>query len=137
MFPNNQGPIYRTWQLAVSTVLAGPPRRNVLVSKAHVSHPSREDCIRAVGEPIGQIADWSKHLTNNGRLHIIEFPTYYKVHWDEVDPSTDPIGHLERDAPQWGTAIKIGVGLAILGGLLGALAYSESEKNNRDGQHGN
>jgi hypothetical protein len=75
------------------------------------------------------MADWSTHLNNNGRLHIIEFPSLYKVHWDEVDPISDPIGHLERDAPLWGTVIAISLVLSILGGLLGALAYAGSERN--------
>ncbi|MDV3292948.1 MAG: hypothetical protein LYZ70_01600 [Nitrososphaerales archaeon] len=31
--------------------------------------------------------------------HLREFPDLFKLHRDEIDPRTDPLGHLVKDAP--------------------------------------
>ena len=36
-----------------------------------------------------------------GVLHIREYDTHYSVHMDTVDPSSNPLGHLLVDAPEY------------------------------------
>ena len=47
-----------------------------------------------------------------GNLHIREYDDKYLVHTDRIDPRTDPLGHLIRDAPEF----LVGLGCAIFGG---------------------
>jgi hypothetical protein len=35
-----------------------------------------------------------------GLLHAYEFPTYWLIHKDEVNPEEDAVGHLVKDAPR-------------------------------------
>lgn len=32
-------------------------------------------------------------------IHAIEFPTYWELHVDDINPHHDPVGHLRDDAP--------------------------------------
>jgi hypothetical protein len=35
-----------------------------------------------------------------GNLHIREYRTHYSVHFDNLDPRIDPMGHLMLDTPE-------------------------------------
>ena len=128
MFPTQNLPVYRSWQQAINSVLVRAPHENVSVNKSGVEPPYQIGCIRALGEPVGQIADWSRHLSNNGRLHIIEYPTFYKLHWDIIDPISDPAGHIEKDAPHWKPVIIGSIALGFFIGLLGLLTMASSKQ---------
>ncbi len=43
----------------------------------------------------------AKRQYRYGALHIREYETHYTVHTDIVDPSTNPLGHLFVDAPEY------------------------------------
>jgi hypothetical protein len=60
-----------------------------------------------------------------GALHIREYDTHYSVHTDIVDPSTDPLGHLLVDAPEYlaGAAAAF-----IVGRGLGTSVYNTHKK---------
>lgn len=47
-----------------------------------------------------------------GNLHIREYEDKFLVHTDKIDPRTDPVGHLVRDAPE----VLIGLACAVFGG---------------------
>ena len=46
-----------------------------------------------------------------GKLHIREFDNYYSVHSDNVNPVTDPLGHLIADAPEYLVGILSGISI--------------------------
>lgn len=62
-----------------------------------------------------------------GNLHIREYEDRFLVHTDKVDPRTDPIGHLLKDAPE----VLIGLGCAIVAGSeIGKLFLNPKSKRN-------
>lgn len=61
-----------------------------------------ERVYRSIGDPDGQISDYRIVLRGDPRsIHIKEYDTFYKVHWDYMDPSINPILHILLDAPHW------------------------------------
>ena len=52
---------------------------------------------------------------NGTCIHIKEYSDLYKIHWDESNPATNPIGHLLNDAPHHIPAVILG--LSILAGI--------------------
>ena len=70
---------------------------------------------QSAGEWHGQIADWRLTFVDDPRcIHVLEYEGYYLVHWDYRDPSRDPLGHLQYDAPQY-------VPVVVFGGIVGVL----------------
>ena len=67
----------------------------------------------------------AKRQYRYGTLHIREYDTHYSVHTDIVDPSTDPLGHLLLDAPEYlaGAAAAF-----IVGRGLGTSVYNMHKK---------
>jgi hypothetical protein len=63
-----------------------------------------------------------------GVLHIREYDTHYSVHTDIVDPSSNPLGHLLVDAPEY----LVGATTAfIVGRRLGATVYNMRKKEGK------
>ncbi|MXX21388.1 MAG: hypothetical protein F4Y82_03620 [Cenarchaeum sp. SB0665_bin_23] len=69
---------------------------------------------------------WLGHLNGAqrqyryGRMHILEYEDYLDVHIDMVDPRSNPVGHVIRDAPE----VIVGVACGALGGLyMGRKTY--------------
>lgn len=57
---------------------------------------------KSIGDYDGQIADYRITLKDDVRsIHVKVYPTFYKVHWDYVDPKDNPLMHLLLDAPHW------------------------------------
>jgi hypothetical protein len=82
-----------------------PPRVDLLVSKEAIPHPEEYGLKPTVAAPRGQLANYRIPLNDDSGIHIKEYETHYLVHWDERDPSTDLIGHIVKDAPEWGVVI--------------------------------
>ena len=92
-----------------------PAHRNVPTLKGAYVHPSQVGFYQSAGEWHGQIADWRLTFVDDPRcIHVLEYEGYYLVHWDYRDPSRDPLGHLQYDAPQY-------VPVVVFGGIVGVL----------------
>ena len=104
------------WHAIVHQVLAQPARTDIWVEKWRAPHPKQSGFYAHVGLPKGQMADYRYALTDGRGIHVREYDGTYAVHWDEVDPSVNVVGHLVRDAP--GVVL---LGALALGLILGAL----------------
>ena len=102
-------------------VLRFPPHYDLRFSKFTLPHPSQSGFVERIGEPKGQLADYGVTVENGHGIHVLEFQDHYLVHWDEVDPTTNPIDHIIKDAPQYVPLMIIGfgVGLVALATLIG------------------
>jgi hypothetical protein len=63
-----------------------------------------------------------------GGLHIREYDSYYSVHTDIVDPSTNPLGHLFVDAPEY---LAGAIAAFIVGRSLGTTVYNRCKKEGK------
>ena len=63
-----------------------------------------------------------------GVLHIREYDTHYSVHTDTVDPSSNPLGHLLVDAPEYLTGATAAF---IVGRRLGTTVYNMRKKEGK------
>ena len=107
MYELQQG--HYNWNQIVETVLSLPKHTDVIVEKWMVPNIPEEFTER-MADNDDQLADYGLALEDDSGIHIKVYDEYYKVHWDEKDPSIDPIGHLVKDAPHW---IIIGLFVAI------------------------
>lgn len=101
------------WNGVISTVLTLPKHEDLLVEKWMVPEIPQEFKPR-FGDSDGQIEDYGYALEDGKGIHIKEYDTYYKVHWDERDPGKDPLGHLIKDAPHWLVVILLALGIFAL-----------------------
>jgi len=109
-----------SWRIIIPKVLANPAHEDLKVDKSIVVHPLKEGFVSRIGEIQGQKADYGKRLSDGKGIHVREYTDCFLVHWDVVDPSADPIGHILNDAPHW---IFIGA-LALFVIVLAGLALS-------------
>jgi hypothetical protein len=63
-----------------------------------------------------------------GVLHIREYDTHYSVHTDTVDPSSNPLGHLLVDAPEY---LSGATAAFIVGRRLGTTVYNMRKKEGK------
>jgi hypothetical protein len=56
-----------------------------------------------------------------GVLHIREYDTHYSIHTDRVDPSSNPLGHLVVDAPEY---LAGALAAFVVGRRLGTTVYN-------------
>lgn len=88
-----------SWHDVVFRVLRLPAHEDLVVTKSAIANPIEEGFARSIGDPQGQIADFRKPLPDGRCIHVREFAKHLLVHWDNRDPSLDPIGHLVQDVP--------------------------------------
>ncbi len=106
------------WVSIIRKVLTLKPHEDMLIPKASVKHPLAIGFKRSIGEPKGQSADYRLRLIDGRSIHVREYKDCYKVHWDIVDPSVNPIRHLKYDAPHWYKMILYATG--VVGSVLTA-----------------
>ncbi len=70
----------------------------------------------------------AKRQYRYGSLHIREYDGYYSVHTDIVDPSTNPLGHLLVDAPEY---LAGATAAFIVGRDLGTTVYKICKKEGK------
>lgn len=63
-----------------------------------------------------------------GVLHIREYDTHYSVHTDMLDPSSNPLGHLLVDAPEY---LAGATAAFIVGRRLGTAVYNIRKKEGK------
>jgi hypothetical protein len=63
-----------------------------------------------------------------GNLHIRDYDTHYSVHTDTVDPSSNPLGHLLVDAPEY---LAGATAAFIVGRRLGTTVYNICKKEGK------
>lgn len=99
---NNQIPNVQltSWSPVVQAVLKYPKHTDLKFFKRNLpSIPKIFTKRRADND--GQNEDYGMALDDNCGIHIKVYDDHYKVHWDQKDPSVDPIGHLIHVAPHW------------------------------------
>jgi len=104
------------WTNVIKRVLSLKPHKDLYIEKRRVTHPLYAGFRHSIGEPKGQIADYRLRLINGRSIHVREYKDHYRVHWDIVDPSVNPLLHLKYDAPHWYNILISTIGVA--GGLL-------------------
>ena len=57
----------------------------------------------------------SKKQYRHGNLHIREYENYYSVHYDNIDPRKDPLGHILVDASKYLVGV---MGLSVFSDFL-------------------
>jgi hypothetical protein len=63
-----------------------------------------------------------------GNLHIRDYDTHYSVHTDTLDPSSNALGHLLVDAPEY---LAGATAAFIVGRRLGATVYGLRKKQGK------
>ena len=111
------------WANVVSQVLSLPAHYDISVPKCGYVHPLQAGFVAHVGEPKGQIANYRMTVSDGRGVHVLEFQDSYWVHWDKVDPLTNPIGHIAEDAPHWGSVL----GVLAVAGVIGVLIWLDSQ----------
>ena len=66
-----------------------------------------------------------------GNLHIRDYDTHYSVHTDTLDPSSNALGHLLVDAPEY---LAGATAAFIVGRRLGATVYGLRKKQGKTHQ---
>ena len=104
-----------TWEQVISAVLTLPKHTDIEVKFSEVPELPTEFKLRS-GDNDGQITDYGLALEDGTGIHIKVYEDYYKIHWDEKDPTEDPLGHLVYDAPHWIPIIAVGADLLLFKG---------------------
>lgn len=113
------------WSTLITQVVRSPAHRDITVSKDLISHPKYSDFVNSIGEPQSQISDYRKRISGGRSIHVRKYDHHFKIHWDNKDPESDPLGHLLEDATHW----LVIAGIAVLG--IGALIYFASNRDKK------
>jgi len=100
----------------IRITLGKHPHEEWRISKNLIPNPLNMGFYASIGDLCGQIADYRLALTDGRSIHSREYKFTYGFHWDNKDPSVDPIGHLVEDAPHW-------IAIIICGILIGAICW--------------
>lgn len=87
----------RAWNEISSRVLARPAHAPVWVHRTEVPHPSLSGFYRSHGLDRHAKAHYRHPLPDQRCLHVLEYPNYYCLHWDHIDPAVSLWGHFVRD----------------------------------------
>lgn len=92
---------YEHWMKFIKKVLSIPKHTELRIPKYLVTSPTE---IGFEKTNLGYLKDANcqyRLMLEDGRsLHLLEYDSYYTLHWDEKDPRIDPLGHLFFDAPE-------------------------------------
>jgi hypothetical protein len=110
------------WKGIISYVRTSQPAHvNTFVQKELYVHPLQDGFILSFGDSKDPIPHYRKTLPDGSGVHVLEYSNGYLLHWDYVDAITNPIGHIQFDAPQHlpflNAAICFGIARVILAGL--------------------
>lgn len=87
------------WDSVIQVVNTFESGQDIAVSKQGISDPEvMPDFRPSIGLDTTPAADYRLELNTGSGLHIKEYDRVYEVHWDEIDPAVDPIGHCAVDA---------------------------------------
>lgn len=109
--------ILKNWQDLVTYMKSLSPHHDVEISKESFDRVILQKYVlqryhSIFGDPDGQIANYRIPLKDGSGIHIKEYDNKYKIHWDNSNLATDPVGHLINDAPHHIVTI---LGALILG----------------------
>ncbi len=104
-----------TWEQVISAVLTLTKHTDIEVKFSEVPELPAEFKPRS-GDNDGQITDYGLALEDGTGIHVKVYEDYYKIHWDEKDPTKDPLGHIVYDAPHWIPIIAVGTDLLLFKG---------------------
>lgn len=90
----------KSWDKIISDVLTLPKHKDLQIKKSKVKDLPLEFQLR-LGDEDGQSADYGLPLSDGRGIHVKVYDDHYKIHWDQKDPSVDPIGHIVHDSPKW------------------------------------
>jgi len=111
------------WDSFTERILRAKPRQDLRIPKGLIESPLEANFIAGKGLPKGQLADWRKTLKDGRGLHIREYETDYKIHWDEVDPGLSLVKHLSQDTPRLFMFYLMSFGAAA-GAVLSSLNHT-------------
>lgn len=98
MYTLNYG--YYKWEDVFSTVLRLSKHVDLKVESWQVP-VIPEYFEERIGDNDGQVSDFGVKIDDGRSIHVKVYESYYKIHWDQKDPNTNPLGHLVYDAPHW------------------------------------
>jgi hypothetical protein len=99
----------------VSRALSLSAHESFDVDKSEVPHPLAMGFERSLGIPEGQLADYRFGLADGKGVHVREFGSFFRVHWDRVHPTLERWwDHLREDTPELALILVIGMVVALL-----------------------
>lgn len=92
---------YVHWIKFIKKVLSMPKHTELKIPKYLVPSPTEIGFKKTdLGDLKGAKSQYRLMLEDGRSLHLLEYDSYYTLHWDEKDPRIDPLGHLLFDAPE-------------------------------------
>ena len=89
----------RTFDELIDYIIQFPAHTDLEVDGNFFNHKWLDKYKSSIADDDGQNADYRIPLKDGRGIHVKEYDGYYKVHWDNSDLATDPLGHLLDDAP--------------------------------------
>lgn len=100
-----------SWESIAAHVLTLGKHEKYFIRKSEVM-PLPNYAVPRLGLPLRRHFNIS---VNDGRaIHVEDYSDYYRVHWDEVDPIKNPIGHFRKDASITDKLVITAIGLGVV-----------------------